>query len=201
MHATSCPQADRPQQPVAMGCQTAGMAGDEELFDFLADLEAQAVALHDAERQAEVADRARTEYREVTLSGRLMASRGRDVQLSVAGLGLLSGRLARVAPDWCAVETAGAEWFVLTRAVLVVRGASERAVPERAWRRTDRLGLGSVLRRLADERVRCQVHLVDGTSVAGVPGRVGGDFVEVQESGPVLVPLAHVGAVCAPGRR
>ena len=42
------------------------MAWEEELFALLDDLEQQAEALYDAERDAELADRSRAEYQQVT---------------------------------------------------------------------------------------------------------------------------------------
>lgn len=172
------------------------MSGDEELFAFLDDLESRAGALHDAERRVEVADRARTEYRQVSLTARLMASVGTAVRLDVRGPGVVSGRLVRVGADWCALEATSADWVVTLGSVLAVAGADPRAVPEVAWRAADRLGLASPLRRLAEEGLPCRVHLVDGTGREGTIGRVGSDFAEVVHRDQVLlVALEHVAAV------
>ena len=70
------------------------------LFD---DLEQQADALFTAEREAEVAERSRSEYAAVTLATRLMAARGTEVGLVVEGVGTVSGLVHRVAGDWCLV--------------------------------------------------------------------------------------------------
>lgn len=183
----------------AWHCQTGGVAGDEELFDYLEDLEAQAVALHDADRRAEVADRARAEYRDVPLAARLMASCGAQLALQVEGVGVVTGRLARVGTGWCAVQAAGTDWVVSTPALVAVRGASDRAVPEVAWRRTDRLGLGSVLRQHAEAGLVCHAHLRDGTRHEGRVARVGSDFLELQGQGRTsLVSLGHLAALSAP---
>ena len=58
------------------------MSWEHDLFALLDDLEGQAAAAWEADREAELADRARTEYGTVTLASRLMASRGRDVSLA-----------------------------------------------------------------------------------------------------------------------
>ena len=63
-------------------------------------------------------------------------------------------------------------------AVQVVRGLPARAVPEDAWPVTARLGLGSALRRVAEEQDECRLRLRDGTRYDARLGRVGKDFVE-----------------------
>ena len=173
------------------------MAWEEELFALLDDLEQQAEALYDAERDAELADRSRAEYQQVTLASRLMASVGESVRLDVLGVGAVSGVLERVATGWCLVRGSAQDWVVRLDAVGAVRGASERSVPEVAWSPVAKLGLGSVLRRLADARERCVVHLLDGSSHEAVLRRVGADFVEatVGEGRMVLAAFSAVAAV------
>ncbi len=155
------------------------MEWDERLFAFLDDLEGRAEALYDAERETDLADRSRAEYAAVTLTGRLMASADRDVVLDVLGVGPVAGVLQRVGPDWCLAHGAAQDWVVRLAAVVSVEGASTRAVPEVAWSPVDRLGFGSALRRLAAAGEPCVVHSTDGAARAGVPTRVGGDFVEL----------------------
>lgn len=171
---------------------------DEELAALLDDLEQQADALYDAERAPELADRSRAEYQQVTLAGRLMATVEQAVSLQVLGVGVVAGTLGRVAGDWCEVETPAQRWVVVLAAVAAVDGASDRAVPEVAWPATARLGVGSPLRRLADEQERCLLHRRDGGRHDGVVRRVGGDFVELAEGDAgrvVLVALEHLAAV------
>jgi hypothetical protein len=153
---------------------------DEELFSVLDELEQQAEALYDADRDAEVADRTRAEYGAVTLASRLMASLDTEVSLEVGGVGRLTGVLRRVATGWLLLEATGAEWVVLLDAVGAVAGASTRSVPEVAWSPITRLGVGSALRRLAEAGERCVVHRVDGGRSDGVVRRVGQDFCEVE---------------------
>ncbi|CAN5325511.1 hypothetical protein BH09ACT12_BH09ACT12_18540 [soil metagenome] len=180
------------------------MTWEEELFGFLDDLEQQAGALFEADRDLEVADRSRTEYRQVTLASRLQASTGRDVGLQVIGVGTLRGRLDRVCATWCLVASAAAtpvqEWLIPLDAIAAVEGSDERSVPEVAWSALTRLGLGSALRRLGDAGERCVVHRRDGGRHEGVPARVGQDFVELGEghqSGArvTLIAFAAIAAV------
>ena len=174
------------------------MAWEEELFALLDDLEQQAEALYDAERGYELADRSRSEYQQVTLASRLMASVGGDVVLDVRGVGVVNGVLERVGTGWCLVSGSGQDWIVALTAVLAVRGASERSSPEVAWSPVTRLGLGSALRRLAEAGERCVLHLEDGRLLDGVVRRVGADFVEVtvgEDGRTMLVPYAGLAAV------
>jgi hypothetical protein len=173
------------------------MAWEEELFAVLDDLEQQAEALYDAERDADLADRSRAEYQQVSLAGRLMATVGGPVRLEVLGVGAVSGELDRVASGWCLVSTGDQDWVVRLDAVTVVRGASARSLPEVAWSPVSRLGLGSALRRIADTGERCVLRLVDGTAHDAVLRRVGADFVEatVGEGHTVLVAFGTLAAV------
>ena len=64
-----------------------------------------------------------------------------------------------------------------------------------------RLGLGSALRRIADEGERCLVHLVDGSRHDVVLTRVGKDFVEGTTAGgrAALVAFSGLAAVQSSG--
>ena len=175
------------------------MGWEEHLFALFDDLEQQAEALYDAERDLELADRSRAEYHHVSLASRLMASLDQEVVLELLGGGSVAGTLARVGTGWCLVRGAAQDWVVRTAAVLVVVGASERSVPEVAWPAVTRLGLGSALRRVAESGERCVLQLVDGARHEAVLRRVGADFVEAglgedAERG-VLVPFTALAAV------
>lgn len=173
------------------------MAWEEEVFALLDDLEAQAATLHGAERDAELGDRERSEYQQVGLAARLMASADTAVTLHVTGVGALAGTLERVATGWCLLGAGGQDWVVRTAAVAAVDGAADRAVPEVAWPPVARLGIGSALRRLADAGERCVVHRTDGARHDGTLRRVGQDFVEVLEGDPVRVTLVAVASIAA----
>lgn len=175
------------------------MAWEEELFALFDDLESQAEALYDAEREAELADRSRAEYAAVTLASRLMASVGSEVTLHVRGLGPLAGRLVRVGDGWCLLSAGGQDWIVPWAAVTSMSGASSRSLPEVAWSPITRLGLGSALRRLADAERACVVHLRDQNRYEGQVRRVGSDFAEIalSDSWDVLVPFASLAAIAS----
>jgi hypothetical protein len=176
---------------------------EDEIFTLFDDLEQQAQAAYDAEREVDLVDRSRTEYAAVTLAARLMASVDQEITLDVAGVGPLAGALARVADGWCLVESHGRDWVVRLAAVSSVTGASERAVPDAAWSPVARLGLGSALRRVADAGERCVVHRTDGERYDGVLLRVGQDFAELQEPGrpdaTLLVAFERIAAVQSGG--
>ena len=174
------------------------MGWEEDLFALFDDLEGQATALYDAERAPELADRSRSEYQQVTFSGRLMASLDLEVTAELTGVGAVSGRLARVATGWSLLRGHGQDWVVRTEAIAALHGASDRSVPEVAWSPVAKLGLGSALRRLADSAEPCSLHLMDGRRHDGVLLRVGRDFTEVAtgEAGRiVLIPFAQLAAV------
>ncbi|MDI6911377.1 hypothetical protein [Nocardioides sp.] len=173
------------------------MAWEEELFAVLDDLEQQAEALYDAEREAELADRSRAEYQQVTLASRLMASVGTPVRLEVTGPGAVSGTLDRVGKGWCLVSGHAQDWVIRLDAVATVRDASDRSLPEVAWSPVARLGLGSALRRIAGAGERCVLHLLDGSAHEAVLRRVGADFVEVGVGAEqtVLVAFSALAAV------
>ncbi|MBS2939025.1 hypothetical protein KDN32_14895 [Nocardioides sp. J2M5] len=180
------------------------MSWEHELFALFDDLEGQAAALWEADREAELADRARAEYASVTLASRLMASRGGEVRLDLPHVGRVEGRLERVGESWCLLGGRGQDWIVPLRHVVAVHGASSRSVPEVAWSPVDRLSLRAALRRLSESGSRCVLHLADGAWHAGRVERVADDFLEcrpdvepgaVDAGAPLLVPYAGLVAV------
>lgn len=173
------------------------MGWEDDLFALFDDLEQQAEALYDAERGAELADRSRSEYQQVSLATRLMASVRDDVVLDLLGVGAIAGTLERVATGWCLLRGAAQDWVVRTDAVTAAQGVSVRSVPEVAWSPVARLGIGSALRRVAESGERCVLHLVDGSRHDGVLLRVGADFAEVRTAADrvVLVAFGSLAAV------
>ena len=176
------------------------MSWEHDLFALFDDLEGQAAAAWEADREAELADRARTEYGAVTLASRLMASRGHDVALDLPHVGRLEGRLARVGEEWCLLGATGQDWIVPLRVVTGVRGASERSVPEVAWSPVDRLGLRAALRRLADAGARCVMHLADGARHEAHVERVGADFLECRDTAGAMLLVPYTGLVAVQSR-
>ncbi len=181
------------------------MRWEESLLELFEDLEQQASGMALEERDLEVADRAQAEYLRVDVVSRWMASVGCEVRLRLPGLGALGGRVARVGVDWCLLEPGGGDtgafdWVVPLSSVVSVLGLSERSVHREAWPVTARLSLGSVLRRMGEERVPVQVHLTDGGREAGPLGRVGADFVELEGAAGVLaIPFTSLSALRASG--
>jgi hypothetical protein len=176
------------------------LSWEEQLFSVLDDLEQQAEALYDAERDLDLADRSRSEYARVTLASRLMASLDAAITLEVRGVGRVAGILQRVGTGWCLLHGGGLDWIVRTGAITVVNDASPRSVPEVAWSPVTRLGLGSALRRLADAGEHCVLHLVDGSRHEAVLTRVGEDFVEGTGAAERRVLVALSGLAAAQSR-
>ncbi|GAA3826439.1 hypothetical protein [Nocardioides panacisoli] len=173
------------------------MGWEDELFALFDDLEAEAGSLHAAERDAEVADRSRAEYQQVTLASRLMASLGTEVTIDVVGIGPLTGSVERLAEGWLLLSTGDHDWVVNSRLVGAVTGASVRSVPEVAWSPLTRLGLGSALRRISEAGERCLLHLRDGSRHEGTLRRVGADFCELAEGEERRVVLVAFDALAA----
>ncbi len=164
---------------------------DEQLFALFDDLEGQASALYEIERDEELLDRSRAEYHQVTLDSRLVASIGARLTLRVVGLGRVEGDLQRLGHGWCLISGHAQDWIVRTGCIEVVQGASDRSVPEVAWSPLLKLGVASALRRLAESQVRCVVHLVDGGRHEAVVRRVGADFVEIASPGDALALISY----------
>ena len=177
------------------------MGWEHDLFALFDDLEGQAAALYAADRDAELGDRSRAEYQQVTLAGRLMATLGSEATLGVQGVGSVTGTVERVAEGWALVSAGEQDWVVSLAAVTTVTGASVRSVPELAWSPLTRLGLGSALRRVAEAGERCLLHLRDGSRHEGTLRRVGQDFCELAEGEERrIVLVAFTGLAAAQSR-
>ena len=160
------------------------MRWEDRLRDVFEDLEQQAEGLHLSERDAEVVDRSRAEYTQVTMASRLHASIGSTLTLRILGVGHLQGMLMRVGSDWLLVraDPTGQEWIVSMPAVRDVRGLSTHAVSEPARSALTRLGLGSALRGVAETGATAVFEHVDGTQQRGALVRVGKDFVQIRRA-------------------
>jgi hypothetical protein len=179
--------------------------GDDDLGGLFEDLEQQAMGMHLAERDAELADRARGEYASVSFASRVHASVGKQVALSLRGGDLVEGVLTQAGADWCIVlGSGGLPWLVRLDAVVGATGMSSRAVPEPVRPAVARLGFGAALHRLAGEAPEVLLHLDGGPTLRVRVLRIGADFVEAERTGtggtaatgrPVLVPLAALQVV------
>jgi hypothetical protein len=145
------------------------------------DLEAQIDVLAAAERDAEIADRTRSEVGRLRLTDRLRAAVGSQLRIACRGDLTLTGRLDRVHPEWLLLaEAAGREALLATREVLSVAGLSRfSAAPEGMSAVDARFGLQLALRGIVRDRSPARLYLTDGTAVDGTLDRVGADFVEI----------------------
>ena len=177
---------------------------DDELGGLFEDLEQQAAGFELAERDAELADRARGEYASVTFGSRVHASLGREVALALSGGALAEGRLTRAGADWCVVSATGekTDWLVRLAAVLTARGMSPRAVPELARPAVARLRFGAALHGMAEEFPELLVHLSSTGTLRVHVVRIGTDFLEADVKGvepaapkAVLLPFTSICAV------
>jgi len=148
--------------------------------DLFADLEQQWEALAEGERQAEIAERTRAEFAQLTLLDRLRGSEGREVRVRTRGGQDVEGRLCRVGADFLLLAPARRECVLPLHAVSAVTGLGDASVPEAAAGAVRaRLGLGSVLRRVAADRSQVSLVAADGAVLNGTLQRVGSDFVEM----------------------
>jgi hypothetical protein len=178
---------------------------EQRLLALFDDLEQQAEGLALAERDGRVADLSRAGYGELDLLSRLHGAVGCPVLVRVTGLGQLRGTVVRVGADWLLADDGRHEWLVRLAAVEGVGGLPDRAVDPAARPVTARLGLGSVLRSVAEDAAPVVVHRVGGATRRARVRRVGRDFVELgpdepAPAGPVadqleVVPFAAVAAV------
>jgi hypothetical protein len=186
------------------------MTWEDRLLGFLDDLEQRAEGLALTNRDAEVAELGRAEYAEITLVSRLHASLGRELQLSVRGAGIVRGRLLRVGAGWCLLAiqgnaaapghgqpSAGPQQLVALGAVVTVRGLSPAAITQPARSPLGRLGVGSVLREVAESRESVVLVDVDGVRRRGTVGRVGADFLELtgDDGGLEVLPFGALAVV------
>lgn len=175
------------------------MTWESELFDLFDDLESRAEAAFAAERDSEVAERMRAEYRSVTMASRWHACDGSDVRVQLPGAGQVLGTVLRTGKGWVLLDEGARRWLVPMAAVLGVSGLGPRSVPDEALGVVQRLGIGSPLRRLAEGGREVVVHLRDATVLRGRLGRVGADFLELADGNQQwLVSFGALAAVQSP---
>jgi hypothetical protein len=147
-----------------------------------ADLEARFAAQEVAEREGTVADLTRAEHASIALTERLRAVVGRPLRVELLDREAVEGTLVRVADAWLLLQGHGArgpvQHLVPRHALAAVVGLGRQAAPSTA--RTDRLGLGHVLRGLQRDRARVLVRTTGGELIGRI-GRVGADHLDVEE--------------------
>jgi hypothetical protein len=179
------------------------MQWEQALFELFDDLETRATGLAQQARDDDVADLARAEYAEVTLSERLHGSVGAAVTLEAVGGVTVRGLLGRVGRGCAAVTSSDVPrvlHLVNLDHVVSVATSSPRAAAVASLPVTSRLGLAAAVRRLAEDIDEVALRVCDGRRVAGRLARVGADFVELVPDGqtdPLLVPLPAVVTLAA----
>ena len=150
--------------------------------DLFADLEREWEGLADSERRAEIAERTRAEFAQVTFADRLRGSEGRRVHL-VTRLGEpVDGELNGVGADFVLLTSDRHECVLPLAGIGSARGLGSASLTEQAAGPVRaRLGLGSVLRRIAADRSAVTLVGSDGRPLSGTLQRVGADFVELAE--------------------
>jgi hypothetical protein len=183
---------------------------DERWAALEADLAGRAATAEAGERAADAAELTRAGLRQITLVDRLRHHVGRPAALTVRGAGVVRGRLRAVGADVVELDAPSPadEVVVPVASLLVVDGLGADASSPRAVSKVDaRLGLAHVLRRVARDRTRVRMVLVDGSSLSGTIDVVAADHLELAEHplevprrrnevrAHLLVPVAAVGAV------
>jgi hypothetical protein len=151
-----------------------------------ADLEAQAEALANAERGAEIEERTRAEAGQLSLVDRLRPALGMPIKLRCLGGATLAGQVRQVGAEWLLLdEGSGREAAVVLGSVTSVAGLGRlSAVPNTMSQVESRLGVRHLLRAIARDRSVLRAQLLDGTIVDGTLDRVGADFVEIAAHAP-----------------
>jgi hypothetical protein len=151
----------------------------DQLF---ADLEGQLDAEAAAEHRSEVADRTRREQAAVAVVDRLAAYRGHRIQLGVAGVGRIEGRLLDVAAEWLLLEEQpGHPSLVPARSWIWLTGIGSVAAVQPTSSMARRLGLSSALRALAQQRRPVRVRLTEAAETTGTIDRVYADHFDLAE--------------------
>ena len=173
----------------------------EQLFS---ELEAEAGELAQRDRDAEIADRTRAELARTRWADRVRASTGATVRLRLLGADLVEGTVLQVGADWLLLQAGANDVLVPAHAVVGAEGVGAATEPTAAGALATPTW-AAAWRVLARDRASVRVVRAGGSTVHGVPMRVGADFVELDPGlgetggsgpgpGPVLVPYAAITA-------
>ncbi len=155
-----------------------------------ADLHALAHAEVDVDRDVEVAERIRIERAAVGLFDRALATRG-SVELHLASGRRVSGVIRDGAQDWLLIETASApvtHALVLKDAVMWVRQLQPGARPSGLLRTRT---IASVCREWARDRAVVQLHVRDGSLIAGAMNAAYSDHVDLTTPTSQMYAIAY----------
>lgn len=151
----------------------------ERLFE---ELEASAAEADRLGHHAEIADRTRRERSRVQLMDRLLAAEGTEIELRIAGAGVVRGIIHRVGGQWVlltAPDGTTSETVVPTAALLAVTGLGRRAMTRPPSSVASRLGLAHVVRGLSRDRSTVALVMIDGHRVWGAIDGVGADHLDL----------------------
>lgn len=152
------------------------MRGDR----LLDEIEGEAADLGRWDRDAEIADRTRSELSLVSWLDRARGMTGRELVLALASGGQLAGQVRYVGPDWVLLDVRGSEVLVPADAVVGVQG-STRSAP--AGSDLVPVTWAAAWRSLSRDRAVVRVVRRNAGTVRGLVGVVGADFVELDRHG------------------
>ncbi|MDN3481021.1 hypothetical protein QMA10_03675 [Arthrobacter sp. APC 3897] len=144
-----------------------------------ADMEAQLASARDAVRDSEVAERLRTDFAAMEMSGRLQSQMGRPLKVDVGLPGSFQGVLSHVGRGWMVLETGGQSSVIALNHVVFIAGMDRFSA---SGTPAPRLGLASALRGLSRDRASVRVYPAGQQPAAALEGsvdRVGKDFFEL----------------------
>jgi hypothetical protein len=179
MRQSRCwPKPGDNQQIGRVAWQSSAMRWD----DLFADLEAQLAAAETATWRGELADRSRAELGRVALVDRLVVRRQQPLTVAVRDTGALRGRLLDVGYEWLMIEDESQRTVLVPAAAclwLTGLGRAAEIQSERSVAR--RLGLTTILRTLAQQRISVTLTVSGDLQITGTIDRVQADHLDLAE--------------------
>ncbi len=155
--------------------------------DLLAELEAEAEALADRQREALAADLARDERRHVGISQRLAACIASTVSVQLASGEALTGQVDAVGSDWVLISDHHREHVVLLSHVHSIKGLSAQAKVISTSRIVAFMNAHWLLVRICQQRSQVSLRLVSGELCTARIEKVGADHLDLSNHQTVLV--------------
>jgi hypothetical protein len=150
--------------------------------ELIADIEAQGDLQEDLARDAEVADRARTERSRITLVQRLSANTGQPITVTLTDGSIVPGVLSDVGPDWLLlgdVHSASGECIVPLGAIAVLRNLGSWSDAPGLGPVASRLDLRWLLGRISRDRSAVLLRIFGGPPLSGTIDRLGADHLDL----------------------